>query len=71
MLAGNYSIGKNGSKVISCDQINVLADGPTTSFSTKGGHSGRVSHEANEFYDGLRQACAYREVALSFGILGL
>jgi hypothetical protein len=71
MLANNYSIGMDGNKRISCDQISVLSDGPATSFSTKGGSSGRVSHEANEFYNGLQQACAYREVALSFGILGL
>lgn len=71
MLASNYDIGMDGNKTISCDQINVLADGPETSFSTKGGYSGRVSHEAIEFYDGLQQACAYREVALTFGIFGL
>ena len=71
MLAHNYYLGMYGIEKISCDEINLLADGSGTSFSTDTGTEVGVSQEATAFYHGLRQACKYRDIALSFGIFGL
>jgi len=71
MLAHNYYLGMYGIEKISCNEINLLADGSGTSFSTDAATEVRVSEEAAAFYDGLRQACKYRDIALSFGIFGL
>ena len=71
MLSHNYYLGLYGIEKVSCNEINFLADGSGTSFSMDPGTKVRASEEATVFYDGLRQACKYRDIALSFGIFGL